>query len=569
MKKAFAILSQLRHLAFSLIISVLLIAAAGFAKTNMSIFLSKLVDSALVGNITPTFWINMGISLALVLFFHLLSQNQFNKILWRGERDFFHKTIQRTLNAKYEELRTFENGDLLTRFNSDCSEFVDAMSTLLKGSISTLLQMVIMLVMLSFISWPMAVFCFAVPILYNLWFMHYSEKIQPVNALERDQMGKMGSHFIDCIDGWTEARIYHIGSQLEKIHNKKLQERDTTEKKKAVFWSKISLCDSLMSNLYPLGIIALGCILARLEQISWGQILVFLNLSPYFLNFIWDLDPQSFRRALAAAERIAWLWELPQESQSKNASSWNDSSSLIFDKVSYKYPQTDTYVLKEISFRLNSGDDIVILGESGSGKSTLLYLASGLIQTHDGTIIRGNSKTSAEALLDNICLVRQKTILHDDTLLFNVTLGACYEDTADQQLLRVSQILTQVELDYLLEREDGLMQKITTLSDGERQRIGLARCLYKKATLWFLDEPTSALDAETEAQILKLLSNCKNAGITMVVVTHRETVAKTFQKLLILHKGTLAHYGNRAELPAYFSAELPSQLQSETEVSMV
>jgi len=215
---------------------------------------------------------------------------------------------------------------------------------------------------------------------------------------------------------------------------------------------------------------------------------------------------------------------------------------ITFNKVSYKYPNTEKNVLKNVSFEINKGESIGIVGESGSGKSTLVDLITGLISTSSGTI-----KFDENLLVSNkrnwpknIGYVPQFIFLTDDTILKNIAFGI------EEKKIKISSIKNSLKSTQLKNFVDSLTNGLDTvvgesgvrLSGGQRQRIGIARALYFEPKLLVLDEATSSLDLETEKKIMDDISYLKK-NKTLIIVSHRQSTISQCDRIFEIKNGNI------------------------------
>jgi len=232
---------------------------------------------------------------------------------------------------------------------------------------------------------------------------------------------------------------------------------------------------------------------------------------------------------------------------------------LIFAKdkielknVNFSYASNNQPVLFDVNFSFPKGVKIAFIGTTGSGKSTIIDLIMGLLKPTKGAVL-----IDGIALDDNnysqwqkqIAHVPQKIYLIDGTILENIVLGSAFEDI-DRDLLK--EVVTQAQLlDFINERPDGYNTKVgefgSALSGGQIQRVGIARALYKKASILVLDEATSALDSVTEHNMMAAISK-SNKDLTIVIVTHRLSTVKDCDIIFELDSGRLVAKGTYNEL---------------------
>lgn len=206
----------------------------------------------------------------------------------------------------------------------------------------------------------------------------------------------------------------------------------------------------------------------------------------------------------------------------------------------YKNGSQYVNILEDLNLKIHEGESIAIKGKSGCGKSTLLNIIGGLLPFDKGVMLFNGTDISkltenqrAEYRKKNIGFVTQNIHLLDDRNVFeNIALPLQYLGMPKHQIkARVEEILYDLEIEYTIKRE------ISTLSGGERQRVAIGRAIVKRPLLLLADEPTGSLDEQTEESILKIFSSLHQQGVTLVIVTHDDTVAKSCQHIYKLqHK---------------------------------
>lgn len=230
-----------------------------------------------------------------------------------------------------------------------------------------------------------------------------------------------------------------------------------------------------------------------------------------------------------------------------------DWKSITFRNVSYTYPNSDKESLTNTNVNFSRTGLHVVIGKSGSGKSTLLNLLLGLTSPTRGEILVGQqtlSRKSSQSWQKTLGYVPQEIILFDETLEFNISLGETMASPGD--LENIEKCLNQVALlqftDFLKKDTAFRMgQGGKNISGGQRQRLGLARALYRNSQLIVLDEITSNLDILTEAKIIETVKDISK-NTCVIWVTHSQRVAEVADKLLFLQNGKVEYEGSYSTL---------------------
>jgi ABC-type multidrug transport system fused ATPase/permease subunit len=226
---------------------------------------------------------------------------------------------------------------------------------------------------------------------------------------------------------------------------------------------------------------------------------------------------------------------------------------LEFRDVSFIYNNSNREVLTNISFKVEPGEFIAIVGASGSGKSTLVDLLLGLLQPTSGSIsLSGKTPRNAIKQWPNaISYVPQTVAIFGDSIINNIGLGFSTEDISEarvKEVVKLSQ-LEEVVGEFSQGINKVLGERGHNLSGGQIQRVGIARALYNGPNLLVLDEATSSLDSKTESEITEMILKLKGQ-LTLVVVAHRLSTIKNADRVIFLNEGKIQASGTFAELRA-------------------
>lgn len=257
---------------------------------------------------------------------------------------------------------------------------------------------------------------------------------------------------------------------------------------------------------------------------TFGMMTAFLQLVGQIQRPIMNLSRQlpSLINSLTSSERLSELSGLPKEEQGE-AVVMGNSVGVRFEGVEYSYPGSKRVILKDFSYDFKPGSMTALMGETGAGKSTLMRLMLALLSPDKGrvTMYDGSSEADVTSMTRcNIVYVPQGNTLMSGTIRENLLLG---DPDADDR--KMEHALYIAAADFVSDLPDGMDtvcgEKGAGLSEGQAQRIAIARSLLRKGGLLLLDEPTASLDNDTEQILLERLRNDLN-GRTLVIVTHRE-----------------------------------------------
>lgn len=274
--------------------------------------------------------------------------------------------------------------------------------------------------------------------------------------------------------------------------------------------------------------------------------------------------------AEASQARINEFLKVQPEIKNENPNHSEIKGKIEFNNVSFTYEDTNIEALKNISFSINKGETLGILGKTGSGKSSILALISRLYDTSNGEVLIDNistKKVNLNDLRDAISVVPQDAFLFSDSIKNNIKFGK--EEATQEEIENVAKkaLVHHNIIEFKNGYETILGERGITLSGGQKQRVSIARALIKEAPILLLDDCLSAVDTETEEAILSnLLVYCKDK--TTIIVSHRISSVKNADKIIILDDGKIIQQGTHnqlVEIEGYYNELYLKQL-SEKEI---
>ena len=284
------------------------------------------------------------------------------------------------------------------------------------------------------------------------------------------------------------------------------------------------------------------------EVVVFGTYATYVVMSFMMLTMIFMMLPQ----AQVSAERINEVLSRKAHIVEGNSEGGNETGSVEFDHVSFRYPHASEDELTDISFKVNRGETLAIIGATGSGKTTLVSLiprfydaTQGTVRV-DGTDVRDYKFSS---LYNKIGYVTQKAVLFAGTIRENVFFGESAAPEDDENLARAIR-LSQAE-EFVSKLPDGTNHPIAQLgrnvSGGQKQRLSIARALARKPEILVFDDSFSALDYRTDARLRAGLNeSAKDA--TKIIVAQRISTIRHADKILVLDRGRIAGMGTHEEL---------------------
>lgn len=494
----------------------------------------------------------LGIYLVNVAFEYIserLSDFLFIDVMWEVRKKIFHHLT--TLSIDYYERN--RSGEVLEKISNGTMSFARWVFMIADGTLSTLISIFLILIFL-WVKLPVVglIMTIALPLTIYASII----KVLRTKPLRREWMKRsekgMGE-IAETLSHVSTVRSFAQESYKLERYTKEVDDYRVYRLQQARFeWSTNAVRGVLhmLTIVISIGVVALG---ALKGQYTAGDILM---VSLYFQQFRGNLGPLS--RAIAetgdietAAERMVEILDVqPTVVDSPEAQTLTELTSVEFKNVSFHYPGKEAKVLNNISFALNSGQTLALVGPSGVGKTTITKLLLRFYAPTNGKIlingepIENFTQNSIRSLIGT---VMQDVALFNDTIEENLRFAN--PKATDQEIRSATKTAhADIFIDKLPHNYKTLVgERGIKLSGGEKQRVAIARAILRNPQLIILDEATSSLDSRSEQFVQdglhKLMSNK-----TAVVIAHRLSTVTRADKIIVLEKGKVLEQGNHHQL---------------------
>ena len=359
----------------------------------------------------------------------------------------------------------------------------------------------------------------------------------------RELVGEMNDFFLDSVRGMKEIQLFgYVKQRLDEIQQRS-QKIDTAFERIKDQEAKVRVYTEVAVSVFNIIMLFTGLILFSLDKIDFSAFLigVILLMSSYGPVIALSNLSSNLLQTLASGERVlSLLAEEPELKDVESAVDLKDVSRIDVENVSFAYGEEQ--ILSDVSLSVKKGEILGIHGRSGSGKSTLLKLLMRFYDPKSGSIkINGEilPNINTRSLRDNMAYITQQTYIFNETIEENIRLAR-----RDATLDEIMEAAKKASIhDFILSLPEGYQTKMTelggNLSDGEKQRIGIARAFLHNAPIILLDEPTSNLDSLNEAMILKSLLNVK-AEKLIILVSHRQSTMAICDQVIGIENGRMS-----------------------------
>ena len=302
-------------------------------------------------------------------------------------------------------------------------------------------------------------------------------------------------------------------------------------------------------------IIGYGGYLVYTGEFDAGKLVEFVG---YFSSIVWPIMAISeligmHAQGKASLDRIAELLDATPDVFDKDVEDVSDiRGDIEFKNLTFTYPDGDTPVLSDVSFKINAGENVGIIGRTGSGKTTVVDLILRTYNVPDGTLfIDGHdvNRMPIKAVRGAAAYVPQDNFLFSDTIENNIAFAT---DGGGREDIEFAAKMADVHdniVDFPLQYQSVLGERGVTVSGGQKQRISIARALMKNAPILILDDSVSAVDVKTEKAILQNLADMRG-GKTTILIAHRISTIEDMDKIIFIDNGRIVAVGKHEELIA-------------------
>ena len=475
---------------------------------------------------------------------------------WIGQKVILSMRIKlfdhlQRLDLKFIDSRPL--GWLMTRVTGDIGTLQEMLSTGLVQVFGDLFTLVGIMIVLLVLNWKLALVTFVVlPLIFWVVFA-FRLKVRVTFRVIREALAQVNGFMQEHITGIRTVQLFvRENATLKRFHILNVNYRNAyiqAIRYYALFFPAITFLSSLAIAL----ILLVGGNMINANVLTWGALVAFLQYSERFFRPIRDLSDKynTMQAAMAAAERVFWLFDTESNISEIDLPKALKSSKgkIEFRSVSFEY-NSGEQVLRNVSFNVEPGQTVAIVGATGAGKSTMLNLLLRFWDTKSGDITLDGVDIRNIGIKDlrrQFGLVQQDVFLFSGTIAENVTLG-----NPEYQGERLETALQQANaMSVITSASDGLNSTVgergAKLSGGQKQLLAISRALITDPSILLLDEATATVDTETERRIQVGLERLMT-GRTTLVVAHRLSTIRNADKIVVLHKGEIREVGKHSEL---------------------
>ncbi|MBP9841005.1 MAG: ABC transporter ATP-binding protein [Simkaniaceae bacterium] len=483
---------------------------------------------------------------AFALFFSRYAAELFGIRVSRDLREDYFRHIQTLPMSFYQK---YNIGSLSTRVSNDAYQIAYAVHACITNYFQAPFTLLINLSGCFYISWKLSlVIFFGVPMVI-LPIALVTRKVKKMTRALQKNQERFATVLIDFLAGIQTVKIFGMESFSLKKYQEQNNETGRLEAKTAKYDLLTRPILHTITTICLAVVVIFGLYILKL---TLSELLVFCGLLYLVYEPVKKFAEENLyiQQGIVAAERmfeVLLQMPPPEDSSGKiEITSFNDS--IEFDRVWFCYDE-DRWVLRDVSFKVNKGETVAILGATGAGKSTIVNLIPRLFEAQKGVIKIDGLPIQAytkESLRKVMAFVPQKPFLFLDTIASNISVGEPYK--RDQVLRAAAKAHVSEFVEKLPKTYDTMLSEMgKNFSGGQQQRLAIARALIREAPILIFDEATSSLDPISEQRIKDAISEL-HGRVTQIIIAHRFSTIENADRIIFLDDGRVVGDGTLDEL---------------------
>ena len=437
---------------------------------------------------------------------------------------------------------TFSNmhiSTLITRMTADINNIGDFIGRILPMFISAGIFLIVVLGVMCFINIYFALVMVICSLILAMVLLKLGKKMEYYNRKSIENTEKLNNYFGEAFSGINTINLFNIQKERKEELDRYNKEETDISRNYFTIQSALKPVESMTKYLI-ISIIIYLCIQGKVAGIDVGIIYVVVSYIDKFFEPLAHIlyHYENLQQGRVSIKRIDDLLQKKENIENiyEGENTEKLEGNIRFKSVNFSYVE-GRQILNDVTFSINKGEKVALIGETGAGKTTIINLILGFYKINSGNILfdgKNMDDISLESIRKNVSFIQQNPYIFDDTIKRNIIINN--NNISDENIIN---ILKQVGLyDRVKSFKNGIYEKINynSFSKGEKQLLAFARAIAKETSIYVFDEPTSNVDVESEIQLKKVIDNLSKDS-TVIIIAHRPATIESVDKILKVEDG--------------------------------
>ena len=449
------------------------------------------------------------------------------------------ETYKKVISFNMDTFSNMHISTLITRMTADINNIGDFIGRILPMFISSGIFLIVVLGVMCFINVYFALVMIVCSLILVVLLLKLGKKMEYYNRKSIENEEKLNNYFGETFSGINTINLFNIQKERKEELDKYNKEETDISRNYFTIQSALKPVESMTKYLIITIIIYL-CIQGKVAGINVGIIYVVISYIDKFFEPLAHIlyHYEKLQQGKVSIKRIDDLLQKKENIEDiyEGKKAEKLEGNIRFKNVKFSYIE-GKQILDDVTFSINKGEKVALVGQTGAGKTTIINLILGFYKINSGNILfdgKNMDDISLESIRNNVSFIHQNPYIFDDTINQHIIINN--NNISDEKII---DILKQVQLyDKIKSFENGIYEKVkdNSFSKGEKQLLAFARAIAKETSIYIFDEPTSNVDIESEIQVKKVIDNLSKDA-TVIIIAHRPATIKNVDKILKVENG--------------------------------